>query len=233
MKYSTKVAIIPYDRYERLCENKTQTDVHREAENAPHTSHMNENVNGTSDPELSSSSNAHTELDVSRDINSEKNINQAIVESDQSKNNIAQESKEISKYDEIISRLPKYLHNRAITLLNFISDKTPITWNSEGELIINQETITGSHIVDLLKDALSNSSFTPIGYDIFYKNLGNIPRSLIYNTKRRYLLGFGEGNIENISSQSSPPPGLPNKPEINLDEYIEGQKWRKLWKKKS
>ena len=225
MKYSTKIAIIPYDRYQRLCESKAQTDIPRE-DSMSDRINMSTNTHKTNDPEPSSSSNTES-------ITSQ-HINEARIESKPNVNHIAQESEKISKYDEIISRLPKYLHNRAVTLLNYILDKTGITWNNDGELIIQGDSVAGSHIVDLLKDALSNSSFTPIGYDIFYKNLGNVPRSLIYNSKRRYLVGLGERTAVNTSSGNIiPPPGLPNKPEIALDKYIEGEKWRKMWKKMS
>ena len=110
-----------------------------------------------------------------------------------------------------------------------------LDWNENGELVVDTEVITGSHITDLIKDCMYNyKNFQPLGYEIFYDRL-NIPLSLIKNNKRHHLIGKGsQKNVitqKNPSSRSRPPPpGLPvnNEPiDITLDS---DNNWISQWK---
>lgn len=121
----------------------------------------------------------------------------------------------------------------AKTILNYIN--TYLNWNQYGELIINNETIVGSHITDLIKDALArHKRKPPLGYLEFYTHLKSLPSSLIYNKDRLKHIRTGRGNeTEHIVRQPTsskthytvanpPPPGLPiNQPTRDLTEEEE------------
>ena len=104
--------------------------------------------------------------------------------------------------DEIIQHLPKHIKTRATTLLRYLTDGD-IHWNREGELIVNNTPIKGSHISDLIRDVFYNRTFEPVGYLQFYKILANlnIPEGLINNVKRRdlfrqYRLGKNDNELK-------------------------------------
>ena len=98
---------------------------------------------------------------------------------------------------DILSAIPASYRNKARTLLDYIIKSKQLTWNERGEIMLDQHTVHGSHIVDLLKYTLfPYKHFTPLGIDQFRSALQaiNIPRSLTTQT--------GAGQI-------LPPPGLP------------------------
>ena len=94
------------------------------------------------------------------------------------------------KLDTILMAIPKNNQHKARALLMHIQsdkDKT-LTWNERGEVCIRGQCIVGSHISDLVKDALYNyKNLTAIGCTEFYRILAdmNIPIGLIGNEKRR------------------------------------------------
>ena len=92
--------------------------------------------------------------------------------------------------DTILMAIPKNNQHKARALLMHIqTDKCrTLTWNDRGEIIISGESVPGSHISDLIKDAMYRyRNLTPIGHDKFYKTLAdmNIPLGLIGNEERR------------------------------------------------
>ena len=92
------------------------------------------------------------------------------------------------KYDEekVMSAIPKQMKSRAQAILNMISG-TNITWNDKGELIVDNTTVPGSNICDLLKSVIVKYKFKPVGLDVFVKALAdnNVPQTLIQNTECR------------------------------------------------
>ena len=135
---------------------------------------------------------------------------------------------------------------KAEALLKYI-DKN-MDWNEKGEVIIEGEVQTGSHLTDLLKDALSGADgFKPIAADIFYSALHHTPISL-FHPKRRNIIGKGGGGeVQDIGETEKekeshfkqrlslkdprlPPPGIPiDRVPIDLmDPSIWTNKWRKI-----
>jgi len=89
--------------------------------------------------------------------------------------------------DRIISTVPQKMKSRAQALLGLIS-QTNISWNNNGEFVLNGQCITGSNICDLVKCVLLNyKNFHPKGYDTFIQALAsnNVPETMIQNTKCR------------------------------------------------
>ena len=140
--------------------------------------------------------------------------------------------------DRILQGFGKIQKNKARTLLSYVDHD--MDWNDKGELITDNVTHTGSHMTDLLRDALSNSKgFTPVGSDIFYTQLQYAPKSLFHPSKKSVV---GAGNTEKgqtteelISERNRspppPPPGIPtnnNKPVDLSDPFLWRNKWRKI-----
>lgn len=188
MKYTSKVAILPYDRYERLQKKYSSAKEDSSHENTK--------------------------------------INDQLLIDDMSNNDHVKNTE--NKYN-VLDSLPENLRKKASLLLNYLDTLDTIKWNADGNVIINGKLIEGSHIVDLIRDAIvKTSSYYPIGINEFYSNLKNIPLTLITNKKRlkevQNLKGAGSFKpnddtvIEGINK--SEPPGIPNKKEIALTDFL-------------
>lgn len=84
--------------------------------------------------------------------------------------------------DVVLEAIPKNYKTKARALLGHIKNDGGLTWNERGEISYKGSLVKGSHITDLVKDAMrAYSNFTPVGKDTFYRALAemNIPRGLI------------------------------------------------------
>lgn len=115
---------------------------------------------------------------------------------------VAQTSDEEEKYEEsttsygsplystnqILSLIPKSYTKKGELLLNLISSsKNKISWEDDGTVVIDNEKIPGSNIVDLVNDLLRPLKRNePIGWENFAKALKDIkiPLTYIGNPKR-------------------------------------------------
>ena len=88
----------------------------------------------------------------------------------------------------VINSLPKTLQKNAQLLLDHVKEDTKLSWNDRGELVLDERSISGSNITDLLHETLRKRKLdnAPIGWNIFSKTLreSNIPMNLIGNKKR-------------------------------------------------
>lgn len=131
--------------------------------------------------------------------------------------------------DVILYPFSKRQRRGAESLLQYI--KKHLSWNSDGEIICHGKVVEGSHVTDLLKDALAVNKKTPAnGYQEFYACLKGVPLSLIINKDRKLLVGKGFTDIGKPSSVKRlkpPPPGYPvnKKPrDINAFDFL--TKWK-------
>ncbi|KAJ8025633.1 hypothetical protein HOLleu_33245 [Holothuria leucospilota] len=89
---------------------------------------------------------------------------------------------------DVIESVPRAYKSKATQLLGKIaSNDSGLDWTDRGELVVNDHTIKGSHIVDLVNDMMrKRKSATPIGMDEFTKALAriNTPRELVDNPDR-------------------------------------------------
>ena len=113
----------------------------------------------------------------------------------------------------IVACLPKRNRLKAQRLLDYLDKHTPLDWNKDGHLVVENQPIEYSHIVDLLHDALNATRHEPIGYETFYKQLAGAPVSLITNPRRKSMIG---GRL--------PPPGIP------ITEPKPLNVWKSQWK---
>lgn len=103
--------------------------------------------------------------------------------------------------DSILLCIPKSRQYKAKALLNYIQHIPNMTWNDKGEVILDNEVISGSHISDVVKRCIFEyKDFCPVGLKPFYCFLlnNNVPKGLIVPIEQE-----GHGLF--------PPPGIPVK----------------------
>ena len=88
--------------------------------------------------------------------------------------------------DLIQHALPGKVQCKAGGLLQYLKQYggNTIKWNQRGQIIVNDKVIEGSHLIDLLRDAMyPKTVHRPIGYETFYQALRALdaPRSLVAN----------------------------------------------------
>lgn len=123
------------------------------------------------DRDLKSSVDAESLLEENRSIKSKEN-----------------DTKPLYTTAQILSLIPKTYNKKGELLLNLVeTSKSKINWDNEGTVIIDNEKIPGSNIVDLINDSLRPLKRSdPIGWDRFAKALKDIkvPLTYIGNPKR-------------------------------------------------
>ncbi len=101
----------------------------------------------------------------------------------------SQSSQETSSIEhDVISSVPSTLRKKAERLLGQLrTNRQIIDWNKRGEIITDGSLVKGTHLVDLINDALrKRKNFNPRGWKEFNSALSklNIPQDLIGNPER-------------------------------------------------
>ena len=109
-------------------------------------------------------------------------------DSDESKSPLNKKDKDV-----LLNNFPVSLIKKGHSILDLIQNSNgSLDWNQQGELIKDGQTISGSHISDLLYDVMQSNrgGFEPLGWDIFLEGLVklNVPERLISNVNRRRKL---------------------------------------------
>ena len=84
--------------------------------------------------------------------------------------------------DDVVASVPKLVRGKAEQLAKVVLRE--MTWSPKGELIVNGQVLPGTHVVDLVGNAVrQRKSFRPAGRDAFIEGLSriNVPRELIGN----------------------------------------------------
>ena len=92
------------------------------------------------------------------------------------------EEEVVMNEDRILSLIPKSMRSRAKMLLEYVNRIPEIEWNEHGEVILNGEIVTGSHIADYLKMCLFEyKSKQTKEFHQFYQMLhdNHVPPSLL------------------------------------------------------
>lgn len=102
--------------------------------------------------------------------------------------------------EEVLRHIPKRSRRNAEHILASLSRSSDVvSWTDQGEVIINNQPIKGSHLFDLIKSitAVHNVSqlTKPVGWELFLKSLAslNVPLSTIRNTQVRRSLAELKG----------------------------------------
>ncbi|CAH0730640.1 unnamed protein product, partial [Brenthis ino] len=135
---------------------------------------------------------------------------------------------------QILSLIPKTYNKKGQLLLNLVgTNKSKIHWDNEGTVIIDNEKIPGSNIVDLINDSLRPlKKSDPIGWDRFAKALKDIkvPLTYIGNPKRCEFINQLQANDLKITSeiedQEFSTPSSEDKRSLNkIRRKLEWEKW--------
>ena len=181
---SMKMVVIPYDRYIKLVKqndkfpNNDLEETHVESEKRmkliPSTSNqLTENIK-TNNPisQNSSCSNQPTE---------NIKINKLITENSKDYSS----SKDMLDEDDILEYIPKNSKNKTKLIMKHMK-KNCMDWDPKGQLILGDECVEKSHIVDLLKDitCLKKEAFKNINSVQLNKLLLNThcPKSILNNS---------------------------------------------------
>ena len=93
---------------------------------------------------------------------------------------------------EILRALPKNLKQRGKLLIDKIKEHPDVMkWDQRGQLIYQDQPLTGSHVVDLVGDMLRpRKGFDPVGWETFAQGLAkmNTPEDLVRNQARRVVV---------------------------------------------
>jgi len=102
-----------------------------------------------------------------------------------------------------LSVFPQNYRNRAQNLLTHVRNQAGIDWNQKGEILVNDNAIPGSHVVDLIDNTIRYKKGTRAdqlpGHREFVNALreSNVPQALIGNKTKL--------NDENVSFTTSTP----------------------------
>lgn len=114
---------------------------------------------------------------------------------------------------DVLRHIPTRSRRNAEHVLSALSKASDVlSWTGQGEVVINKQTVTGSHLYDLIKNVTAPYNVSeysrPVGWSLFLKTLAglNIPLSAIPNTQvRRAILDLKAGNITTtVSSRKQP-----------------------------
>ncbi|KAH9629435.1 hypothetical protein HF086_013349 [Spodoptera exigua] len=135
---------------------------------------------------------------------------------------------------QILSLIPKTYNKKGESLLNLIGiSKSKIRWDNEGTVIIDNEKIPGSNIVDLINDSLRPlKKSDPVGWDRFAKALKDIkvPLTYIGNPKRCEFINQLQAKDLNKTSEIevqefSTPSSGEKRSTTKIRKKIDWEKW--------
>ena len=112
---------------------------------------------------------------------------QMIIHTEQSMTSESDTSQQLSATDkQIIDSVPKTMQNRAKLLIQKLKDHSDIiSWNDNGQLVLDGSTIPNSNIVDIVNDIMrKRKGFNPEHSSTFAKALAkiNVPEDYVRNS---------------------------------------------------
>lgn len=102
---------------------------------------------------------------------------------------------------EVLKHMPKRNKRNAEYIMDALArNNNQISWTDQGEIVVENKNVTGSHLYDLLKSVTTHNnvldSSRPTGWNVFLKTLANlnVPLSAIPNTSvHRAIAAFKTG----------------------------------------
>ena len=111
---------------------------------------------------------------------------------------------------EVLAHMPSRNKRNAEYIITSLSRNNKIAWSNNGEIVVEDKPVPGSHLYDLLKSVTTHNNVSdrsrPKGWNIFLKTLAslNVPLSVIPNTMvRRSIEAFKTGERDETNTQSS------------------------------
>ncbi|KXJ07520.1 hypothetical protein AC249_AIPGENE8473 [Exaiptasia diaphana] len=162
--------------------------------------------------------------------NNNRNLSELDMEMNRilSQQDIADDEK-VKLYNQVLQNVPKTARNIARLLVNKLKQKKDVVfWNDRGELLYDGKPLSGTSIVDLVRDVMGDRKrFQPHNWSLFSRGLAriNTPLDWIGNENRKKTLAEfkGTGQSDDIladlnddeslvsSSLSIASPSPPNK----------------------
>ena len=117
--------------------------------------------------------------------------------------------------ESILASIPKMYRNKAVGLLQYLKADPNVTWDDDGQMVIGGTTYTGSHVIDLINDALRQRKKVsrPTGWRVLSSHLlkRNVPRELVGN--REWLKAASTSSSSSYEKATpSRPPTTPKTP---------------------
>jgi len=106
---------------------------------------------------------------------------------------------------QVVDAVPKPLQKYARLLLDRVKEEPELGWNERGELVVEQQVVPQSNIIDLIGDLLrKRKNFNPPGWRELSRKLyeSNVPQNLIRNPDRLAYM-VGTSSQEHLSSPSA------------------------------
>ncbi len=101
--------------------------------------------------------------------------------------------KDFNIHEDVLKSVPKPMRSKAERLVDLTERVPGLTWNHQGEMILNGKVFPGSHYVDLINDILrSRKNKVPVAWQEFSTalNNANVPHDLVGNPERwSYMRG--------------------------------------------
>ena len=128
---------------------------------------------------------------------------------------------------DVLDSVPRTLRKKAERLLRHIKlDQNVLDWNKKGELITKGTVIAGSHLVDLINDAIrKRKNFNPRGWKEFNNALSelNTPQDLVGNIDRwkyqQSSSNAGDDTLSNNNKDDVYADGLDSSSELFAEAY--------------
>ena len=137
---------------------------------------------------------------------------------------------------QIIGSVPKTMQNRAKLLIKKLKDHSDvISWNDNGQLVLEGSIVPNSNIVDLVNDAMrKRKGFNPEHSNTFAKALAkiNVPEDYLRNPDRidsiRWYRRLQDSQAPGLSFVSETPTEVPRKtPKSPTTSALVYGKWLK------
>ena len=116
---------------------------------------------------------------------------------------------------EVIKSVPKLYKAGPRQLLDKVKENSDVlNWNEKGELIYENKSISGSHMVDLVNDMLRyRKGFEPTGWSVFARGLTrmNVPENIVRNPQRQSVIREFKTRVREETPES-PTRWLPTPP---------------------
>lgn len=141
------------------------------------------------------------------------------------------QNKTIYSKKQILSLIPKSYIKKGESLLDFLlTNQNKVHWNDDGTVLVDNNKISGSNIVDLVNDSLRPlKKSDPIGWEKFAKALKDlkVPLTYIGNPKRSdYINQLRLKSFEEISGDEEYSTPTSEKKYIRkLKKKIDWEKW--------
>lgn len=116
---------------------------------------------------------------------------------------------------EVMKSVPKLYKSGPRQLLDKIKENRDLLhWNEKGELMYENKSIPGSHVVDLVNDILRHrKGFEPVRWSVFARGLArmNVPENLVRNPQRQSTIREFKARVRD-ETPNSPSRWLPTPP---------------------